>query len=259
MNPPRVLIYTVALDPPGLAAHRQMAKILAASLQRTFFTGDLLIVHNGDEPIFRVERKNVSEYFVDTPAAQGHSMKYKAREFIDASNYDWICFLDCDMIALRNIDHLFLPAQEADILWQPEPTPMSNGAFSSRFYPDEFPLLWRNGANSGTLAVRSQHYNQVMQEWESIDAGPLCGFNSTFDQPAWNRLLVSSDLKCTRFERSEICFPLLHDHRYLDYREAALLHANGGDTTTKLEFLMSQYLGRFIGEPAWPMLSILEP
>jgi alpha-N-acetylglucosamine transferase len=52
--------------------------------------------------------------------ADGKRLKYKARQWIDAERYDWVCFLDCDMLAQRNMDHLLDTHILSDILWQPE-------------------------------------------------------------------------------------------------------------------------------------------
>ena len=99
-----------------------------------------------------------------------------------------------------------------------------------------------------------------MEEWQRIDEQEPVTPKATFDQPAWNRLLFDTRLRRRPFERDEIQFPLLFHHRYFDWRSAALLHANGTrDPKVKLEFLMGQYLGRFLGEPPGPLLSILLP
>ena len=256
----RVLIYTVALDREGETGHREMAKILVSSLLRTYFTGEILVVHNGDGPLFRVEQKGVKEVVVTMPAAEGYALKYLARDLIEPSRYDWVCFLDCDMIALRNVDHLFDPGEKVDILWQPEPSGMATIGYNAYFQPEEYGRLWRQGANSGSFAVRGEHYRKVMRQWQEIDITDPVSTKATYDQPAWNRLLFDTTLRRRPFERDEIQFPILFHHRYLEWRSAALLHANGvRDNKLKLEFLMAQYLGRFLGEPPGPILSMLVP
>ena len=49
----------------------------------------------------------------------GQSFKYKARHYLDVSGYDKVLFVDCDCVAMRNLDHL-LEDDDWDILWQPE-------------------------------------------------------------------------------------------------------------------------------------------
>ena len=56
---PHHLAYTVAFDPPGSPGHSSMAKMLASSLLRTYFGGDIIVFRNSPEPLFRVERKGL--------------------------------------------------------------------------------------------------------------------------------------------------------------------------------------------------------
>ena len=252
----RVLIYTIALDRPGEEWFRHMAKILVSALLRTYFTGDILVIHNGAAPLFLVERKGVQELLLPAGDEDGYKLKYRARRWIEAGRYDWVCFMDCDMLALRNIDHLFDPGAECDILWQPEGR-MNQVAYNSYFRAEEYPRLWRCGVNSGTYAVRGSLFDGVMAEWERLDGLPPVSAKVLHDQPAWNRLLFDTKLRGRRFERDEIKFPLLMHHEYKQWREAALLHANGALKAIKLEFLMAQFLGRFAGAPQ-TMLSLLD-
>ena len=61
------LAYTIAFDPPGSPGHRMMAKMLASSLLRTYFGGDILIFRNSPDPLFRVERKWLEEIYQRCP------------------------------------------------------------------------------------------------------------------------------------------------------------------------------------------------
>ena len=110
---PHHLAYTVAFDPPGSPGHSSMAKMLASSLLRTYFGGDIIVFRNSPEPLFRVERKGLEEIYIETPQLGGLAgaedawcWKYRVREHIDAEKYDKILFLDADCLALRNLDHL---------------------------------------------------------------------------------------------------------------------------------------------------------
>ncbi|MGI8605403.1 MAG: hypothetical protein ACR2OZ_20710 [Verrucomicrobiales bacterium] len=50
----RHLAYTVAFDAPGSPGHRMMAKMLASTLLRTYFDGDVIVFRNSPDPLFRV-------------------------------------------------------------------------------------------------------------------------------------------------------------------------------------------------------------
>jgi hypothetical protein len=69
--PKRNLVYTIAFDAPGSQAYRFLAKMLASSLSRTFFTGDILIFRNSAAPLFMVERKGLEEIYLETPPLYG--------------------------------------------------------------------------------------------------------------------------------------------------------------------------------------------
>ncbi len=122
------LLYTVAFDMPGEVKHRQMVKMLAGSVARTYFTGDMVVVRNSPQPVFLVQRAGIEEYFVEAPALEHQALadyaiafKAEARHHLPAvENYAWVVFVDADCLCLRNIDHLLQEREEVDILYQPE-------------------------------------------------------------------------------------------------------------------------------------------
>jgi hypothetical protein len=85
------LIYTMALEQAGTPGHRMLGKLLASSLLRTFFDGDMVIFKNSDVPDFQVERRGLAEVTVDlglksdeTSFAVGAwSEKYAVRKDLD--------------------------------------------------------------------------------------------------------------------------------------------------------------------------------
>ncbi len=123
------LLYTVAFDPAGAGGMRQMVKMLAGSVARTYFTGDMVLVRNSAQPVFLVQRAGIEEYFVETPTMENPALadyamafKAEARHHLPApENYEWVVFLDADCLCLRNIDHLLQEREGVDILYQPEP------------------------------------------------------------------------------------------------------------------------------------------
>lgn len=72
MQTGRYLAFTVALDPPGSPGHRMMSKLLASSLLRTHFDGDVVVFRNSPEPLFRVPRQGLEEFYIPTPEIQGY-------------------------------------------------------------------------------------------------------------------------------------------------------------------------------------------
>ena len=81
-----------------------------------------------------MERKGLEEVYLETPAMSGMAgaerawcWKYKVAELIEnPEQYDKILFLDCDSLALRNIDHLL--EGDWDIRYQPPAGPAGQRA-----------------------------------------------------------------------------------------------------------------------------------
>ena len=121
---------------PQNASHRALAKMLASSLVKTYFPGDVMIFRNTGAPLFLVERKGLEEVFIETPELHGSEAaeyswewKYRVAERIPADRYDRILFLDCDCLALRNLDHLL----EGDPLAQTNYTDLINFKITMKF------------------------------------------------------------------------------------------------------------------------------
>jgi hypothetical protein len=196
-----------------------------------------------------------------------------------------VLFLDADMLALRNIDHLL--AGDWDISYVPERGhPLVEDSYSAFWTEEELsdfkfkiqaglppPLT---GVNSGTLAVRAEIFHAVMAAWREIDEGSRkvdLGFR---DQASWNALLMRRTTKGSfqasafsfqqtptkwtsqPFPPGEIQFPMYLDPDYHSYTEAALTHNCGGDTLVKIQFTFGLYMRTFFCDPTGLFFSILE-
>lgn len=276
------LLYTVAFDPAGSGGTRQMAKMLAGSVARTYFTGDMVLIRNSPQPVFLMQRAGIEEHYVDTPALEHqelaeHAMAFKARArhcLPPPEPYGWVVFLDADCLCLRNLDHLFAEAVDADILYQPEPgRSMGDAVFSGYLGKDELrrmndegakggnvaPRWW--GINSGTWAVRGHLYHAVMEEWEGIQNSKPGRRTKWTEQSAWNRLVLDAaqhGWRARPFEAHEIQFPLHLDKDWKLYRDAAVVHCVGGTNLQKIEFMFGLYMQRFFYDPACTLLNVLE-
>ena len=270
------LCYTICFDPPRSGGCRQMAKMLAASVARTVFEGEFVIFRNSPEPLFLVQREGISEYYVETGDMEGEELqacamgwKAKARQFIDPRRYERILFVDADCLLLRNVDHLLSGHPEAgddwDILYQEEGGRSIREAVFHGYLTDEElrgKTGERDGINSGTLAVRAEIYNLVMEEWERITHSSPVQPTKWREQSAWNRLVLDAREKygwhARGFEAGEIQFPLHRDHEWKKYREAAILHCMGGDTKEKIEFMFGIYMQKFFHDPKGTMVGLLD-
>ncbi len=298
----RNLIYTIAFDPPNSEGYRFMGKMLASSLLRTFFNGDIVVFRNSVAPLFMVERKGLEEIYIETEQLTGREgmeeawcWKYRVAELIEnPEQYDKILFLDCDSLALRNVDHLL--EGDWDIRYQPErDKKMNTRSFQAFLTEQEMAVAaLRDGANSGTLAVRGSCFHAVMEKWREVDEGPVERESGFRDQASWNALLV----RCTRQEQGdgvagpaaessamdrsnssgvdaqaappplrwraepfpvgEVQFPGYLDPHYSSYTKAALTHNIMPDTLEKIEFTFGLYMRTFFCDPTGLFFSMLE-
>ncbi len=88
--PKKNLVYTIAFDSPQSEGYRFLGKMLASSLVRTFFTGDVVVFRNSPMPLFLVERKGLEEVYLETPPMTGQDgaeeawcWKYRVAELIE--------------------------------------------------------------------------------------------------------------------------------------------------------------------------------
>lgn len=272
------LIYTVAYDLPGWRGTRTMSKLLASSLLRGFWSGELLIFRNFAQPLFPVERKGLEEVFVETPdfgegkdagkrcLREALETRFRAAEWIDQpERYDWIAYLDADCLALRDVEHLF--SGDADLLVQPE---RGRSVYDDSVFNGYLPRngeervtprnawLGRDGINAGTFAVRGARFTEVMATWQEIYESEPCRHAEFRDQTAFNKLLLETDLRVRPFERGEIMFPFHLDKGFLDYREAALLHFVGGKQRDKMDLAFALHMMRTYGDEGGLFLDLLE-
>jgi hypothetical protein len=288
------LIYTVAFDSPGSESYRFLGKMLASSLLKTFFTGDILIFRNSAAPFYLVERKGLDEMYLETTAMSGQAgaerawcWKYKVAELIEnPEQYDKILFMDCDSLALRNIDHLL--EGDWDIRYQPERgKPMDGRSFNAFLTDGEMgQAAGREGANSGTIAVRGSKFHEVMRRWEEIDESEPVRGSGFRDQASWNALLLREGregesgqlseisgqagapgppgravlpaLRVEAFPVGEVQFPGYLDPAYQSYSKAALTHNILPDTKEKIEFTFGLYMRTFYCDPSGLFFSLLE-
>jgi len=278
------LVYTVAFDAPGSESYRFLAKMLASSLVRTYFPGDVVVFRNSPAPLFQVERKGLHEVYVPMPPMEGQAgaerawcWKYKVAAMIEhPEQYDKILFLDCDSLALRNLDELL--EGDWDIRYQPERGQMMDvGKFNAFLTEQELERAGqREGVNSGTIAVRGSHFHEVMRRWQAIDEGELVRDSGFRDQASWNALLLREAergetgapgpagrvalpaLKVEPFPVGEVQFPGYLDPAYQSYSKAALTHNILPDTKEKIEFTFGLYMRTFYCDPSGLFFSMLE-
>jgi hypothetical protein len=287
--PKKNLVYTIAFDSPNSESYRFLGKMLASSLVRTFFTGDIIVFRNSPMPLFMVQRKGLEEVYLETPPMEGQAgaeeawcWKYRVAELIEQpEQYDKILFVDCDSLALRNIDHLL--EGDWDIRYMPERGHAANIKSFNAFLTDEemSGCASRTGANSGTIAVRGSCFQAVMDAWRDIDESTPLRDSGCRDQASWNALLLRMTKEAGQpapleennkqgqrdapppwsaepFPVGEVQFPGYLDPHYTSYSKAALTHNILPDTLEKIEFTFGLYMRTFFCDPTGLFFSMLE-
>jgi hypothetical protein len=265
----RNLVYTVALDPVGTTGHKNLAKMLVSSLLRTRFSGDVLVFHNSPGPLFMVPRESVKEIRVETPTAESkngafaafaQSAKHAVASMIDHSAYEKIMFIDCDAVALRNIDHLFRGEWDIAVFAEPGRS-IQEECYGVYLTSKELRSLKREGLNSGTWAVSGSKYEKLISHWRRVEATAPRKGGWFREQSAFNRVVLDWDGTVRQWPKSAVALPLCNN-RYAPYRSymrSTILHAAAGDGVNyKLQFLFSAFAGSFLFDPQLALLNILE-
>jgi hypothetical protein len=265
------LAYTIAIDTPEAGGNRLMAMVLAMSLVRSQFDGDVVIFRSGEVPIFHLPRVGLYEYELPVPdglagramAEEAWSWKYRVADRVEeharAVGAEKILYLDSDILCLRNPDHLL----EGD--WEIGTVLERGRSYAERFYSAYLTdeelrrLSGRPPVNAGTFAVRTERYREVMAAWQVIHEGPPPERNPRpCDQCAWNRMVLDTTLKVRSFEPESVMFPLNKDFDYRRYRDATFVHALGDGIEGKAKFLFGLYISTYFFDEAGTMLHLLD-
>jgi hypothetical protein len=265
----RNLVYTVALDRGGQTGHRNMAKMLVSSLLRTRFSGDILVFHNSPAPLFMVAREGVREVRLRVPddfgpdenfVAYAQSCKHGVASHIDTAAYDRIMFIDCDALALRNIDHLFAGSWDLAVTLE-NGSKIQEYGYGGYLTKRERKTLNRDGMNSGTWAVSAELCGELLRHWRKVDSRAPLDRECLREQSAFNRVALNWDGVMHEWPRGEIALPLVTGHltSYPQYKDAAIVHAASGHPTDyKLRFLFSIFAGRFLFDSQLAFFNIIE-
>ena len=263
------LVYTIALDRRGQTGHRNMAKMLVSSLLRTRFSGDIVVFHNSPVPLFMVARDGVREVRLKVPdglrseqhfVMRAQSCKHGVARHIDTAAYDRVMFIDCDALALRNIDHLFTGAWDMAVTVE-HGAKIQEFAYGGYLTKTERKSLVHDGMNSGTWVIKAKHLAEFLGRWRKVESRPQKARLSLREQSAFNRVVLDWEGKVREIPRGEIALPLVTGHltTYPQYREAAIVHvASGYPISYKLQYLFSIFAGRFLFDAQLALFNTLE-
>lgn len=255
---PKVLLYTLAFDALGSTLHREQAHMLVCSLLRTGFAGNIKIIHNGETEIFSHPRRGVEEIGVDYPEGEFgcYYAKFLARKFLPAEGYDWVLFLDCDVLVTSSLDGWF--QSERSILYATEPTlPIQSAQFNGYLTDDEMAGLNCPGINSGTFLIRAAIFSDVMEQWEHLAEMPLLRPRFGKDQLSWNRLILDTPHSAGEFTGPEIT--MFYSQRdFLSLLRTPVIHFCGLSSAEKTVLMRALFLTCFHAAEDGRLIEMLE-
>ena len=261
----RHLLYTLALDLPGERAQRNLAKLLVSSLLRTGFSGEIVVFHTTPDPLFLVARAGVREVRLDLPRnvpggsdflAFARSCKHEIGEHIDASAYDKIMFLDCDSLVLRNVDHLLEGDWDFAVM-RDVCSRIQDSCWGGYLTPAEHADLDSTGFNSGSFAIRSERFPELLERWRTLERRPVPGFLR--EQSAFNRVVLDWKGALHEWDPREIALPFVTGAHYRDCAAAAIVHAaGGGSPEERAQFLFGLFASVFLFDSQLMLFNVLE-
>lgn len=246
---PEVLLIVPALDPFFDNLSVAVVKEFVSSLLRSLFSGRILLFRNDEMPLFRVERSQLEEIAIPLPKAGTTSATIANREFlwtlgerIDPSPRQWVVVANPAGLALRNIDHLFVPElpgpyqpPPADFLW----TPAHRGPGSAS------PGLW---------AVKGESLPHVIDLWKELHHS----YGSQGEEVVWTRLVSQLPIRKRQFESGEIVAPSSREMDWDALTHAAFITIPSWKDPSKSKLLHALYFGTYFADDRGTITNLLE-
>jgi hypothetical protein len=225
---------------------KSLRKAFASSLTRSLFTGKIMVLSPAlSDPLFRIERANVSEklFSGSTQGVMGDLLRAIAtHQEIDCN--EWLIMVSAPGIALRNIDHLipsniesFNPASSVDLYWLAAVG--DSREISSHFW-----------------AVRAKHLPMLLERWESMWSSK--DENHYNESLMWSEMIKSLPLKKKPFEKGEIYCPEVGAVDWDAITKAAIIMVPNWPEKMQWSFLQSLYFGTYFGDETGLMLNLLD-
>jgi hypothetical protein len=237
-------------------------KFLTSSLLRSTFEGEVKIFRNLEQPLYKIDRKQIDETYVPLHAEdRDHLYEYGAVwEFLDTleerikpDDWQWVIVADPSSLAMRSLDHLLpdvsiaannkYPAPEFDFMFTPQ----------SRKIEGQI----RNEISTGLWAVRGEHFGLVMEHWKKIWISHQS--NSIIrDAEIWSQVVKELPLRKKAFEKDEVVAPQLHALDWEKIANAAFITIPDWPQALQSKFIQALYFGTFYADKTGLMINILE-
>jgi glycosyltransferase involved in cell wall biosynthesis len=150
--------------------------------------------------------------------------RLRAHHILDLAAYDRVLYVDCDILAVRDVRPLLegLDCFRYSREFQPMSAPMYSGCLTDAELAD---AAWRRGINSGVFGAPGAYLGECLDRWKALlDERPRA---QGYDQPALNALVFRELVRARPLPAFSVGYPVLADFA-LHYRpQTVLLHYCG--------------------------------
>lgn len=247
------LVYTVCHLNKNAPIYQNMLNACIQTLRTNGkFFGDIVVLKNCAETLLyngysdyayeiAVSRKlNYGFTQAQISRAKGKHLKLLLHHFINCKEYDNILYLDIDIIAVRNINPMFL-TEGKYLLYATEEMGMHCNSYNHYFSEQDMEKARHlKGANSGTFCIPGHSYEQLVATWKENFTLPLFRSGYEWDQPAFNKMIIDKRFPNKPYRDKTIYFPLLYSDGYGE--ETLLYHFNSKGQKEKDFNVMRSYL-----------------
>ncbi len=234
-----------------------VTKRLVSTLLRSLYSGRIAVFRNQEHPLFKIERKALSEFPVPFGIADRSETSrreitrqflFGVDNFVTPERRQWVLITNPASLALRNPDHLFAPD--------------SGGSYP----PPEVDFYWARAggddiANSlatpGLWAVRGEHLPLVLERWKEA-WNTQSGATTGDEEAIWTRVVQQLPLRKRVFEKGEVVAPRIGAVDWEAVSNAAFVTVPDWPEKEAWKFLQALYFGTYLGDETGMMLNILE-
>jgi hypothetical protein len=228
-------------------------KVFVSSLQRSHFSGDVVVGAEEMTILFRVQRLAVQEF----TGLEAEHIREQSRELFNLAAQgsdptgDWVVFGSPSSLALRNIDHLFPPELKG-----PYPPPPVDFLWA-RVHDD--PRTGpRDLAAPGFWAVRGEHAEMVLgrlkEAWDAEQEA-----TEADETRIWSQVVRDLPLRKRAFERGEVLCPPVGAVDWKALCSAAFVTIPHWPEPERWKFLQALYFGTYFGDETGMLVNLFDP
>lgn len=175
---------------------------------------------------------------------------------VDVTAYDRVMYIDCDILAIRNVAPLLdgLDCFRYSREFQPMSAPMYNECLSDTELAE---ARWRRGINSGVFAAPGDYLGECLDRWKALlDTRPQ---SQSYEQAALNALVLRGLIRARPLPAFSVGYPVLADFSEHLRPQTCLLHYCG-NTEKKFPRMAEHFDDLVHGRPPrlWPEVDVTE-